>query len=115
MLAQSALWVGLLYDDAALAAAEALLRGRRLGGCGGAAGSGAAPGAWPASVAGGDLRDLARDVVAIARDGLRAPGAAATPRGRTNRSISRRWRRSRPAAPTQAEHWLARYRGAVAG
>ena len=27
MLAQSALWVGLLYDDAALAAAEALLRG----------------------------------------------------------------------------------------
>ena len=27
MLAQSALWVGLLYDDAALAAAESLLRG----------------------------------------------------------------------------------------
>ena len=27
MLAQSALWVGLLYDDAALTAAEALLRG----------------------------------------------------------------------------------------
>ena len=67
MLAQSALWVGLLYDDAALAAAEALLRGA----------------GWKDAVTmraavprqglaaklpwrGGDLRDLARDVVAIA-------------------------------------------------
>ncbi len=32
MLAQSALWVGLLYDDAALAAAEALVRGAPAGG-----------------------------------------------------------------------------------
>ena len=71
MVAQSALWVGLLYDDAALSAAEALLRG------------------WPGTTRsrcasavprqglatpfrGGTLRDLARDVVAIAGDGLRA-------------------------------------------
>ncbi len=73
MLAQSALWVGLLYDDAALTAAEALLRGA----------------GWKDAVAmreavplqglatelpwtDGDLRGLAREVVAIARDGLRA-------------------------------------------
>ena len=71
MVAQSALWVGLLYDEAALTAAESLVRG--LG--------------WEDAVAlraevprrglatpfrTGILRDLARDVVAIASDGLRA-------------------------------------------
>jgi glutamate--cysteine ligase len=71
MVAQSALWVGLLYDDAALTAAESLVRGmswrdamtlrnavprRGLG----------------APFRTGILRDLARDVVAIAHDGLRA-------------------------------------------
>ncbi|HET9018618.1 MAG TPA: glutamate--cysteine ligase, partial [Acetobacteraceae bacterium] len=73
MLAQSALWTGLLYDEAALAAAEALVRAHpwtafaalrpvvpRLGL--------ATP--WP----GGTLRDLVRAMVAIARDGLRARG-----------------------------------------
>ena len=64
------LWVGLLYDDAALSAAEALVRGmswrtptlrnavRRRG--------------LGASFRTGTLRDRARDVVAIAHDGLRA-------------------------------------------
>ena len=71
MVAQSAFWVGLLYDEAALAAAEALLRDA----------------AWEDAVAlraavpreglaaswrGGSLRDLARDAMAISRDGLRA-------------------------------------------
>ncbi len=71
MVAQSALWVGLLYDEAALAAAEALVRDLT----------------WDDAVAlraavprqglgtpfrGGTLRDLARDVVTIAGDGLRA-------------------------------------------
>src|SRR5580704_10138943 len=70
MVAQSALWVGLLYDDAALTAVEALLRDAT----------------WEDAVAlreavpreglaarwrGGCLQDLAREVVAIARDGLR--------------------------------------------
>ena len=73
MVAQSAFWVGLLYDEAALTAAEALLR----------------EATWEDAVAlraavpreglaatwrGGSLRDLARDAVAISRDGLRARG-----------------------------------------
>ena len=71
MLAQSALWVGLLYDDAALTAAESLLRGA----------------GWDDAVTmrasvprhglatiwrGRDLRLLARDVVSIAHDGLQS-------------------------------------------
>src|SRR6185295_20310811 len=71
MVAQSAFWVGLLYDDAALTAAESLLRGA----------------GWEDALAmraavpreglgtrwrGGNLRDLARDAVVIAQDGLRA-------------------------------------------
>ena len=71
MLAQSALWVGLLYDPAALAAAASLIRAQpwqdfaglrrvvpRLG--------------LEAPWRRGTLRDLARDMVAIATEGLRA-------------------------------------------
>jgi glutamate--cysteine ligase len=115
MLAEAALWVGLLYDEAALTAAEALLRGA----------------GWTHAVAMRDavpreglaarlpwrpgcLRDLAGDVVRIARDGLRArarPGAA-------------RWDETAylspleeiaAGAPTQAEYWLARYAGPWGG
>ena len=113
MVAQSALWVGLLYDSAALAAADALVR--------------TAPwedylalrGAVPrlglnAPWGEGVLRDLARDVVAIARDGLRA-------RGRRNADGQDETRHLAPlepivaGSPTQAEHWLARYHGAWKG
>ena len=71
MLAQSALWVGLLYDDAALTAAEALLRGA------GWEDAVTARAAVPrqgldAPWRGGTLRDIVADVVAIAEDGLRA-------------------------------------------
>ncbi|HLB98491.1 MAG TPA: glutamate--cysteine ligase, partial [Acetobacteraceae bacterium] len=71
MVAQSALWVGLLYDDAALAAAETLLQGMRRDD---ALALRAAVPSQGLKVAfrGGTLRDLAREVVAIARDGLRA-------------------------------------------
>src|SRR5271169_6589111 len=70
MLAQSALWVGLLYDDAALAAVEALLRGA------GWEDAVTARAAVPrqglaAPWRGGTLRDIAGEVVAIAKDGLR--------------------------------------------
>ena len=62
----------------------------------------------------GTLRDLARDVVAIARDGLRARG-----RGRAGAATRARYLAPLEAiaagAPTQAEHWLARYHGALAG
>ena len=109
MVAQSALWTGLLYDDAALTAAEALLRDAR----------------WEDAVElraavprlgldapwrGGNLRALAADVVAIAMDGLR--GRSQQNATGDNESIY-----LRPlldiveGAPTQAEHWLARHNG----
>ncbi len=73
IVAQPALWVGLLYDDAAQKAAAALvrdwtvedIRALRL----------AAPrDALRATIRGRSLQDVARDVLAIARDGLRARG-----------------------------------------
>ena len=108
MVAQSAFWVGLLYDEAALIAAEMLLRDVT----------------WEDAVAlreavpreglaapwrGGSLRDLARDVVAIARDGLR---------GRTRCNVAGLdesvylvpLEAIVAGEPTQAEHWLACYR-----
>ena len=105
MVAQSAFWVGLLYDDAALAAAEALLRGA----------------GWEDAVA---LR------AAVPREGLAAavarrhparpgarrgrhrprrparPRAARRGRRRTKRSTSNRWRPSPPASrPRQNIGW----------
>ncbi|MDO9710511.1 glutamate--cysteine ligase [Paracraurococcus lichenis] len=73
IVAKPALWVGLLYDDAAQKAAAALtrdwtveeIRALRL----------AVPReALGASIRGRSLRDVARDMVAIARDGLKARG-----------------------------------------
>jgi glutamate--cysteine ligase len=108
MVAQSALWVGLLYDDAALASAEALVHGMT----------------WEDAIAlraavprqglavpfrSGTLRDLARDVVAIARDGLRA-------RDRRDKNGNNESIHLAPlfeitaGGPVQAESWLARSR-----
>lgn len=113
MVAQSALWVGLLYDDAALSAADALVRrapwedyrALRL----------AVPReGMSARWQGGALRDLAREVLAIARDGLRA-------RGRRNSSGQDETLHLAPleaivaGGPTQAEHWLSRYHGVWRG
>ena len=108
MVAQSALWVGLLYDEAALAAAEMLLRDAT----------------WEDAVAlreavpreglaapwrEGRLRDLARDVVAIARDGLR--GRARCNVAGLDESVYLVPLEAIVAGePTQAEHWLACYR-----
>ncbi|MBN9511021.1 MAG: glutamate--cysteine ligase [Alphaproteobacteria bacterium] len=109
MLAESALWVGLLYDSAALAAAAALVRSRPVSefhalrarvpreGL-------AAP--WQ----GGTLRDLARDVVMIAADGLRAR-ARRDAAGRDEEIYLAPLHAIAEGAPTQAEHWLARYHG----
>jgi glutamate--cysteine ligase len=72
-MANPALWVGLLYDDAAQKAAAALVRGwtveeiRTL--------RAAAPrDALGAAIRGRSVRDVARDALAIARDGLKARG-----------------------------------------
>ena len=107
MLAQSALWTGLLYDDAALAAAEALVRRRP----------------WPdylalrgevpraaldAAWAGGTVRDLARDVVTIASDGLQARGYFDTS-GQDERKLIAPLMPLVDGGPTQAEQWLERF------
>lgn len=113
MLAQSALWVGLLYDDAALGAAEALVR--------------RAP--WSAyrelraqvprtgldtRWAGGTLRQLAREVVGIAASGLAARGRRDRNGADERRFLDPLWPLTE-GAPTQAERMLAAYRGAWAG
>ena len=113
MLAQSALWVGLLYDDAALAAAEALLRGA------GWEDAIAARTAVPrqglsAPWRGGTLRDIVRDVVTIAKDGLRARGRV-NAAGDDERMYLEPLQAIADGAPTQAEHWLTRYNGAWHG
>ncbi len=113
MLAQSAFWVGLLYDEAALDAALALTRDigwadamelrtavPRLG--------------LEARWRGGELRDLAREAVAIAADGLRARDRLDAA-GRDERMFLTPLEAVVAGAPCQAEHWLARFHGAWAG
>ncbi len=107
MVAQSALWVGLLYDDAAQKAAAALIRdwtvpqmqALRL----------AVPEqALTASIAGRSLRDVARDVVAISRGGLRARGLGEEVYLDVLDEVV-------ASGMTQADRWLVRYHGAWAG
>ena len=118
MVAQSALWVGLLYDDAALAAAEALVRGQTWRGRGRAAGGGAAQGLDCAAGAEGAICAIWRARCS------RWPATACARRARCDavgagreRSISRRWRRSlaadRPRRNTGSEDITATWRGDV--
>jgi len=103
MLAQSAFWVGLLYDEAALEAATKLvarwpwqelvaIRGAvpRLG--------------LDAPLAPGTVGDLARDAVAIARQGLAARNLGEEPYLDPLAPIV-------AGGPNQAQHWLERYHG----
>jgi glutamate--cysteine ligase len=109
MVAQSALWVGLLYDDAALTAAETLLQG--IGRDDALALRAAVPGqGLKVAFRGGTLRDLAREVVAIARDGLRARRHP-DPTGADETVYLDPLEAIAAGGPTQAEYWLARYRG----
>ncbi len=109
MVAQSAFWTGLLYDEAALAAADALARERpwaeyralraevpRL--------------ALDAPWAGGTVRRLARDLLVIADSGLRARGCHDAA-GRDERAYLDPLRPIANGSPTQSEHWLTRYNG----
>jgi glutamate--cysteine ligase len=108
MLAQSALWVGVLYEAASLSAAEALLAGH----------------GWEDALAlrkavpqqgldapweRGPLRSLAREVVAIARDGL-AARARRDASGRDETIYLEPLEKIVQGAPNQAEHWLTRFR-----
>ena len=107
MVAQSAFWVGLLYDEAALDAAVALCRQYP------AADLVALRADVPrqglgAKLGAGTLRDVARDAVAIARGGLRA-------RGLDEERLLAPLEDIVAGGPTQAEAWLALYHGAWRG
>jgi glutamate--cysteine ligase len=113
LLAQPAFWTGLFYDDAALAAAYALVQDISYDDL--IALRADVPRAGLDIVFGkGTLRDLAREAVAIAADGLRA-------RGRLNAAGEDEGIYLAPlqdiadGGPTQAEHWLGRYHGAWHG
>lgn len=109
MVAQSALWVGLLYDDAALAEASALVRRhpwqdyaalRPL----------VARHALDAPLGGGTVRDLARQMVAIAESGLRSR-ARVNSAGDDETVLLAPLHELIDGGPTQAEHWLGRFNG----
>ncbi len=112
MVAQSAFWVGLLYDDAALAAADALVRRHPWQDY--AALRGVVPRlAMNTPWQSGTLRDLGRDVLAIARDGLRARGHV---QGGVDESAYIDPLHEIVAGQgTQAEIWLAKFNHAWKG
>ncbi len=109
MVAQSALWVGLLYDPAALDAAFALTQGMSAAACAALRPAVARLG-LAAPFGAGTVRDLARDMVTIASDGLKA-------RARLDATGEDERRHLAPlydiinGADTQAEHWLRRFHG----
>jgi glutamate--cysteine ligase len=113
MVAQSAFWVGLLYDEAALTAVEALLRDAT----------------WEDAVTlraavpreglgvpwrTGTLRDLAGDIIAIANQGLRARRQYNNT-GLDESTFLAPLEEIAAGEPVQAEHWLARYHQAWQG
>ena len=113
MAAQAALWVGLLYDEASLSAAQSLVRRHpwqdyiELRGRVPREGLGAR---WGDGI----LRDLAREMVTIASDGLRARGITDSA-GTDERRFLEPLQVIVAGGPTQAEHWLHRYAGAWDG
>jgi glutamate--cysteine ligase len=113
MTALSAFWVGILYDDAALTAAEALVADL------GAAALMAVRTEVPvrgldAAWRRGRLRDLVGPLVTIAEDGLAARGLV-NAEGEDERIYLEPLREIAAGGPTQAEHWLARWDGAWGG
>jgi glutamate--cysteine ligase len=113
MVAQSAFWVGLLYDEAALAAAEALLREATWEDAVGLRSAVPRDG-LDAAWRGGSLRDLARDAIAISHGGLRAR-ARHNLAGLDESIYLAPLEAIAAGEPTQAEHWLARYHQAWQG
>jgi glutamate--cysteine ligase len=110
MLAQSALWTGLFYDQAALAAAEALIK--PLSHADILLLRNEVPRTGVKTVFGkGTLRDLAREVLAIAADGLKSR-ARKNDANEDERVYLAPLQEIAAGGLTQAEHWLERYHGA---
>ena len=107
MVAQSAFWIGLLYDEAALAAALALCATFPVADLVGLRAAVPRQGLGT-RLGAGTLRDLARDAVATARDGLRARGLGEDVLLTPLEAIV-------SGGPTQAEAWLALFHGAWGG
>ncbi len=113
MLAQSAFWTGIFYDPAALAAARELVK--PLSHADVLALRAAVPATGINTKFGaGTLRDLAREAVAIASDGLRAR-ARLDADGVDERQYLGPLEEIVNGGPTQAECWLARYNGEWGG
>jgi glutamate--cysteine ligase len=113
MLAQSAFWTGLFYDSAALAAASALISHLTHDDI--LALREAVPVTGITTRYGaGTLRDLARDAVGIAADGLRAR-ARKDKNGDDERIFLDPLQTIATGGPTQAEYWLDRYHNAWNG
>jgi len=113
MLAQSALWVGLLYDEAALEAALASVRDVTWADA--VAARDAVPRLGLATpFRGHSLRHLAGEVLAIASDGLRAR-ARSNGDGRDERRFLEPLYAILDGAPTQAEYWLQQYHALLGG
>jgi glutamate--cysteine ligase len=113
MLAQSAFWTGLFYSPAALAAAGAIARSLSYRDI--LALRAAVPSTGINTKYGaGTLRDLAREVVAIAQDGLRQRNRR-NHQGNDETMFLAPLHEIAQGGPTQAEHWLARYQGAWGG
>ena len=106
MVAQSALWVGLLYDDAALAAAEALVRSHPIDRFTSLRANVPKTGMKTVFSA-GNLRDLAHDVLAIAQQGLQS--RARVKDGVDETGFLDPLHAIADGGPTQAEYWLDRY------
>ncbi len=107
LMAKPALWAGLLYDDAAQKAAAALIRSWRVEEIQ-ALRLAVPKQALAATIGGRNLRDVARDVLAIARDGLKARGLGEEVYLAPLEEIA-------ASGLTQAERWLARCAGAWGG
>ena len=104
----------MLYDPAALAAADALLRDMRWEDA--VALRGAVPRlGLEAPWRGGRAAGLARGVVAIAARGLAARARMAGPGGPDEAAYLDPLHAIVAGAPSQAEHWLSRYREAWGG
>ena len=109
MLAQSALWTGLLYDDATVHAAERLVLEH--GWDDYVAIRGAVPRTGLDTPWGqGTLRPLAARMIELAADGLRAR-AIRDAQGRDETRFLAPLHEIAGGGPTQAEAWLAAYHG----